>query len=67
MHWFIQFLKPGKVGPGGGYWFWSGIGSGSPIFIVAIGWLRHHNCHEHRCWRPGHPDADGKPVCRKHR
>lgn len=52
---------------GNGYAFWSGIGSGSPVFVLAIGWWHHHNCHLKGCWRPGHPDADGKPICRKHR
>ena len=36
---------------GDGYQFWSGIGSGSPVFVILAAWWHHHNCHERRCWR----------------
>lgn len=52
---------------GDGYNFWSGIGSGSPIFIAMAAWWHHHNCYHKRCLRKGHPDPKhGHPVCRKH-
>jgi hypothetical protein len=53
---------------GDGYQFWSGIGGGSPIFLLVILWWRRHNCHMRRCpwlqWAT-HPD-NGHPVCKKH-
>lgn len=54
---------------GWGYQFWSGIGSGSPIFAVAAGLYMHHQCYVPGCLRPGHvhPDHDHRPVCRRHR
>ena len=50
------------------YNFWSGV-SGS--FITSLpGWcvalalfLRHHNCHEHGCWRAA---KNGRTHCKKH-
>lgn len=63
MTWLTQFLHPG----GAGYWFWSGIGSGSPLLAVVAGYWHHHNCHQTKCWRLGHPDPDhGQPVCKTH-
>lgn len=59
---------PMNTGPNGGYNFWSGIGSGSPLLLGAGLWWRHHNCHVHGCWRlqwHAHPDH-GHPVCRRH-
>jgi hypothetical protein len=48
---------------GDGYQFWSGIGSGSPIFVaVGVFWHR-HNCHERRCLRMV---RHGKTRCKKH-
>lgn len=51
-----------------GYQFWSGIGSGSPVFVALLVFWRHHNCHVHRCprlsWHP-HPEH-GHPCCRRH-
>jgi hypothetical protein len=69
LHWIEQFFHPGELRtPHGGYWFWSGIGSGSPLFIMALGWWYKHNCHVHRCprlsWHP-HPEH-GHPVCKRH-
>lgn len=70
LHWFGQFLHPGKVSyPGGGYWFWSGIGSGSPVFVLLVGYWSKHNCHVHRCWRLSWHPSDkygGHIVCRHH-
>jgi hypothetical protein len=66
--WLYHILDwPMNTGPNGGYNFWSGIGSGSPIIAgIAIWWTK-HNCHEHRCPRLSwHPDADGHPVCKVH-
>lgn len=53
---------------GAGYQWWSGIGSGSPIFVGLIAWWRHHNCMTPRCLRLGrHPTADGvHRLCRRH-
>lgn len=52
------------------YAFWSGFGGDVAILggILAqpVIYLRHHNCHTARCWRPGHPVA-GIVACRKHR
>lgn len=54
---------------GEGYQFWSGLGSGSPLFAAVVVHWRHHNCYVVRCPRLGHPHPahDHKPVCRKHR
>lgn len=58
---------PMNVGKHGGYDFWSGIGSGSPILVVIAGYARHHNCHNHKCWRLGHPHPDHHwPSCKRH-
>ena len=53
---------------GEGYQFWSGIGSGSPVFVILAVWWRKHNCHVTGCWRlQWHADPEhGHPVCRKH-
>lgn len=48
------------------YGFWSGFGSDLPIFGGLALYLRHHNCHQQGCWRPGHPDEKGKVACRIH-
>lgn len=64
---FLGLETPFNPLHGDGYNFWSGIGSGSPVFVIAAGYLRHKNCIEKRCWRIGHPDPEhGHPVCRKH-
>jgi hypothetical protein len=61
LHW------PVSAEHNGGYGFWSGIGSGSPILLAIVVFWRHHNCHEHKCWRMSwHPDAEGHPICRVH-
>jgi hypothetical protein len=52
---------------GWGYQFWSGIGSGSPIFVLLIVGLKKHNCHVHGCYRLGHVDPEhGFPACQRH-
>lgn len=48
---------------GDGYQFWSGIGSGSPLFAGLLVFWHRHNCHERRCWRVV---RHGKTHCRKH-
>lgn len=68
--WFWHPLRNGD-----GYNTWSGwIGDLGLLTILTaflagfVTWLRHHNCHVHRCWRlswhphPGH----GHPVCKHH-
>lgn len=54
---------------GEGYNFWSGIGSDLgevTLVAMAAGWWHHVNCHEQGCWRKGHPNSDGKVICKKH-
>jgi hypothetical protein len=53
---------------GDGYQFWSGIGSGSPIFIGVLLFWRHHNCAVHGCYRLGRHRVSGTEhvVCRRH-
>jgi hypothetical protein len=53
---------------GDGYQFWSGIGSGSPLFVALLVLWRKHNCHVKGCWRIAwHPHPVHKhPVCRRH-
>lgn len=66
-HWLFHPLH------GNGYQFWSGI-AGSfltslPGWLVALAlFLRHRNCHVHRCWRLSwHPHPEhGHPVCKRH-
>jgi hypothetical protein len=72
IHWFQQLLHPGQLRtPGGGYWFWSGIGSdlGEVSILAALvaAW-RHINCHEPSCARIGryHHHASGSRWCLKH-
>jgi hypothetical protein len=56
----------------GGYNFVSGPLADITLATAFLSWLylflRHHNCHVHRCprlsWHP-HPDH-GHPVCKKH-
>lgn len=57
-----------------GYNFWSGVGSDIGELTLATGvfsgillFVKHHNCHEHRCWRLSwHVDANDHPVCKVH-
>lgn len=67
--WLYHVLDwPMNTGPNGGYNFWSGIGSGSPLLLGCALWWRRHNCHVKGCWRLQwhvHPDH-GHPVCRRH-
>lgn len=66
LHWFIQFVHPGEARKGGGYWFWSGIGSDTWVILPLI-YAWHHNCHVRGCWRLGHFDPNrGRPACHKH-
>lgn len=69
-NWWEQFLHPGKLGPGGGYWFYSGIFALSYLggLLALIGGLyRHHNCHVDGCRKLGHLDpAIHAPACRVH-
>lgn len=56
---------------GRGYQFWSGVESAleRPVGWMVLGaiYLRHHNCHERRCWRLGHPHPEtGRPICHRH-
>ncbi len=67
--WFTTYFV--HVLSGRGYQFWSGIGSDLgelTIIGAAVVFLRHRNCHIHRCWRlQWHVDpAHGHPVCRHH-
>lgn len=64
LHWLQQTLLHPEHG---GYNFWSGIGSGSPL-LAGIGvYVRHHNCHVRGCFRLGHAHPEhGHPVCRRH-
>jgi hypothetical protein len=66
--WLYHVLDwPMNTGANGGYNFWSGIGSGSPLLAGAIAWWHHVNCLEKGCWRKGHPDPEhGHPVCGRH-
>ena len=56
----------------GGYNFISGPLADITLATAFLGWLylflRHHNCHVHRCWRLAwHPHpVHGHPVCKKH-
>ena len=52
------------------YAFWSGFGGdlaivGTLITQPVVYW-RHHQCHEKRCVRIGHP-VEGEIRCRRHR
>lgn len=55
---------------GDGYQWWSGAGSdlGELTLVgIALGVVRHHNCHQRRCWRPGHRHPEhGWPSCKQH-
>lgn len=56
---------------GTAYGLWSGFGGAVPdvmILAAMIGWYKHQNCHQHRCWRIGrHKVGDtGIVVCRRH-
>jgi hypothetical protein len=58
---------PMNTGKHGGYNFWSGIGSGSPVFALLVASAKHKNCHIKGCWRVGHVHPDhGWPSCRRH-
>jgi hypothetical protein len=50
-----------------GYQWWSGAGSDLAYLGIVLGVLKHVNCEQHGCWRPGHRHpGHGRPVCRKH-
>lgn len=68
--WLLHFLGLDSAS-GPAYLAWSGIISDLGEVTLAAGlvaFLRHRNCHQHRCWRLGRfPVADGRFVtCRKH-
>jgi hypothetical protein len=65
-HWLAHIL--GLDDPSG-YWYlwWSGFGGRFTLGgALIVTYVRHHNCHERGCWRLGHCDESGKPVCRHH-
>lgn len=52
-----------------GYWqnFWEGFGSGPIAWCILPGtYYIHHMCHDHGCYRIGHPKQDGSVACKKH-
>lgn len=54
---------------GPAYLAWSGVLSdlGEVTLLAAVcAWLRHRNCHVHRCWRLGRFTAGPHVVCRRH-
>lgn len=66
-HWIVQVT--GSTRPGTGWnLFWSGFGSGPLAWCcLPLVYLRHHNCHEVRCFRLGrYQRPDGGKYCRKH-
>lgn len=69
-HWIFTVLG-NRNEAGAWYGLWSGFGGALPdilILTALIGWTRHNNCNQHRCWRLGrHPVGDsGVRVCRRH-
>jgi hypothetical protein len=66
--WLHWVLWPMNGGANGGYAFWSGIGSGTPVIGAVLWWSRRHNCHVAGCprliWKKV-PGTDYE-VCRKH-
>lgn len=64
-NWIITFTGSNNVS-GAWYGFWSGFAGDLTLFAGIIIWYRHHNCHEDKCLRIGHPDSNGKVVCKKH-
>ena len=69
MHWLLHYAGLDSAN-GTPYLFWSGIGGDAAIvgsFIASpVLYWRHHECHEPRCVRLGHP-VEGVVKCRKHR
>lgn len=68
---FLHFIGVEPRTPSTAYNFWSGFGSdiGEVTIIgLALGAIRHINCHAKGCWRPGKHLVDGTPfkVCAKH-
>ena len=51
---------------GDGYQFWSGVGSGSPVFVGIYVYWRHHNCHVRHCPRLIWKTSGEHALCRKH-
>ena len=67
--WWIE-IHTGTVQESGPYYgFFSGFGSdlGEVALIGGIvALVRHHNCHNHGCWRLGkHTTPDGYKLCKK--
>jgi hypothetical protein len=69
-HWLFTVMG-NRDEAGAWYGWWSGLGGAIPdvmILVAFLGWARHNNCHQHRCWRLGrHKVGDtGLVVCRRH-
>lgn len=69
--WLSEIWHP--LQNGGGYNFWSGLGSDFSelaLFGILITMFRHVNCHvssPHFCWRFGHPvNGTSYRACHKH-
>lgn len=65
----VHFLQCYLLHPlrGRGYLWWSGPGADLAYLGGVIGLLRHVNCEQPWCLRPGHRHpGHGRPVCRKH-
>lgn len=65
---FLLHLTGGDNGSGVIYLELSGFIAVLGYLSLLGGFLRRHNCHQHRCWRLAkHPVADGSiVVCHKH-
>jgi hypothetical protein len=65
IHFFLHVLGI----DGTGYWanFWDGFGSGpiAWVFLPAVYYF-HHICHENHCYRMGHPNTEGRVICKQH-
>ena len=69
MHW-LWFYMGLTNGNSWTYLLWSGIVGDAFIGGFLYRNIKGRNCHEHRCWRIGHPiiGSDGSTllICRKH-
>lgn len=69
LHWVSTAFSTYILHPlhANGYQWWSGAGSDLAYIGVFLAALRHVNCEQPRCLRPGHRHpGHGRPVCRKH-